>query len=243
MAAARKKGKKGRSTWRIIKRFVLFCFFSSLLYVVICKWIFPPVTITQFVSLVNGEGLKREYVSWSEISANAKLAAIASEDQLFPDHDGFDWKAIEKSVDVEGKKKKAKRPRGAAASTISQQTAKNVFLWQGSGWGRYIRKVPEVYFTKLVEWIWGKQRILEVYLNVAEMGEGIYGIEAASQAYFNKPAGKLSQREAAMIIACLPNPKRFTVKPISKRVQWRAPLIVRQMGNLAGDPDVQALIR
>lgn len=225
---------------RIIKYFFILLA-ASLLYVVVCKFIFPPITITQITSLVQGYGLKRDYVSWGHISANVKLAAIASEDQLFPDHEGFDWKAIEKSLDDKPKRKKA-RAKGAGASTISQQTAKNVFLWQGSGWGKYVRKAPEAFYTKMIEWVWGKERIMEVYLNVIEMGPGIFGIEAASRHYFNKPASQLSRAEAAKIIACLPNPKVYTVVPPSKRVQWRAAHILRQMNNLDGDPDVEQLI-
>ncbi len=203
----------------------------------------PPITVTQFVDLCSGNGLKRNYVSWDEISPNVKLAAIASEDQLFPDHEGFDWKAIEKSIQQEpSRKKKYRKPKGAAASTISQQTAKNVFLWQGSSWTRYVRKVPEVFYTLLIEQIWGKQRIMEVYLNVIEMGHGIYGIEAAAQTYFHKSAKKLSREQAAMIIACLPNPKKFTVVPASKRVRWRTPGILRQMRLIADDPDIHDLI-
>ena len=133
--------------------------------------------------------------------------------------------------------------RGGGASTISQQTAKNVFLWQGSGVSRYIRKVPEFYFTQLIEWTWGKKRIMEVYLNVIEMGPGVFGIEAAAHKYFNKSAKNLSRQEAAMIIACLPNPKRFTVKPTSRWVAWRYPHIMEQMSNLEGDPDVEDVIR
>lgn len=202
----------------------------------------PPITLTQIGSVIEGHGLKRDYVSWDKISPNVKLAAIASEDQLFPIHNGFDWKAIEKSMDDKPRKRKSKRAKGSAASTITQQTAKNVFLWQGSGWGRYVRKAPEAFYTKMIEWIWGKQRILEVYLNVIEMGPGIYGIEAAAQAYFNKPASKLTANEAAMIIACLPNPKRFTVKPVSKRVKWRAPGIQRQMRAIQGDKATHDLV-
>lgn len=228
---------------RIVLRVVLIMFLSSSLYIVVCRWLFPPITITQLASLFQGYGLKRDYVSWSEISPNVKLAAIASEDQLFPEHDGFDWKAIDKSMNGPQKKKKKNRVRGGGASTISQQTAKNVFLWQGSGWGRYLRKVPEFYFTQLIEWGWGKKRIMEVYLNVIEMGPGIYGIEAASQQYFHKHARNLSQAEAAMIISCLPNPKKFTVKPISRRVQWRYPQIMAQMNHLRGDEDIEDLIR
>ena len=124
-------------------------------------------------------------------------------------HNGFDWKAIDKSLNNDSSKNS--RPAGAAASTISQQTAKNVFLFQGEGILRYIRKPLEAVYTKLIEWIWGKQRILEVYLNTVEMGKGIFGIEAAAQQYFHKPAKNLSRNEAAMIIACLPNPKIYTV--------------------------------
>ncbi len=217
-------------------------FVSSLLYVIICKWIMPPVTITQ-ISNAFGYGLKRDYVSGSELSYNAKLAAIASEDQAFPDHTGFDWDAIEKSLKPKKKGKKRKLPLGAGTSTITQQVAKNVFLWQGGGVFKYIRKVPEAYFTLLIELIWGKERILDVYLNVIEMGPGIFGMEAASQAYFGKPAKQLSRAEAAMIIACLPNPKIFTVKPQSRRVSWRYPQILREMHNIEDDPDVLEIIR
>jgi monofunctional biosynthetic peptidoglycan transglycosylase len=186
----------------------------------------PVITLTQIGALVEGHGLKRDYVSWDEISPNVKLAAIASEDQLFPHHNGFDWKALDKSLNGTSKKKRKKKIKGGGASTISQQTAKNVFLWQGSGVGRYIRKVPEFYFTQLIEWTWGKQRILEVYLNVIEMGPGIFGIEAAAQAYFHKT-----------------NPKKFTVKPMSRRVKWRFPNIVSQMNNLNGDPITYDLVQ
>lgn len=171
-----------------------------------------------------------------------KLAAIASEDQLFASHGGFDWKAMDKSINGQTKRRKKKRIRGGGASTISQQTAKNVFLWQGSGWMRYVRKVPEFYFTQIIELTWGKKRILEVYLNAIEMGPGIFGVEAAAQSYFHKPAKNLSQSEAAMIIACLPNPKKFTVKPMSRRVQWRYPQIVAQMNNLSGNPDIEEVL-
>ena len=200
----------------------------------------PPVTLTQIVSLVQGYGLKRDYINGNEIAPAAKLAAMASEDQLFPDHSGFDWKAIEKSLNKNPKKNK--KTRGAGASTISQQVAKNVFLWQGSGIGRYIRKIPEAYFTKMIEWVWGKKRILEVYMNVIEMGPGVFGIEAAAQAYFSKPASILSRPEAAMIISSLPNPKIYTVKPVSRWVAWRHKKVLIEMRHIEDDPDVQDLI-
>lgn len=202
----------------------------------------PPITITQIGNSFS-YGLHRDYVGWNEISYNVKLAAIASEDQAFLDHSGFDWDAIEKSLKPKKKGKKTKIPLGGGASTLTQQVAKNVFLWQGGGITRYIRKVPEMYFTKMIEWLWGKKRILEVYLNVIEMGPGIFGIEAAAQKYFGKSAKNLTRSEATMIIACLPNPKRFTVKPISTRVAWRYPQILREMNNIEDDEDILALIK
>ena len=159
---------------------------------------------------------------------------MASEDQLFPDHNGFDFKSIDKAMKHN---QKSRSLRGA--STISQQVAKNVFLWQHGG---YFRKGLEVYFTFMIEHLWSKKRILEMYLNVAEMGEGVFGVEAAAQKYFNKRAINLTRTEAAMIAACLPNPKGYTVKPLSRHVASRYPWILRQMGNLEGDPDIQALI-
>lgn len=240
--AKKTKTSLGRRIWKWTKRIVLFMFISSLLYVIICRWLMPPITITQIGNSFS-YGLKRDYVSYDEISYNVKLAAIASEDQAFPDHNGFDWNAIEKSLKPKKKNKKQKLPLGAAASTITQQTAKNVFLWQGNGVMKYVRKVPEAYFTLLTELIWRKRRILEVYLNVIEMGPGIFGIEAASQHYFGKHAKDLTREEAAMIIACLPNPKKFTVKPISVRVAWRYPQILTQMRNIENDEDIQAIIK
>lgn len=231
-----------RKIWKTTKRVVLILFLSSLIYTLLCRWVMPPITITQ-ISNAFGYGLKRDYISWDQINPSVKLAAMASEDQAFPDHSGFDWDAIEKSLKPKKKGKKTKIPLGGGASTITQQTAKNVFLWQGGSITKFIRKVPELYFTKLIEWVWGKERILEVYLNVIEMGPGIFGIQAAAKHYFNKDASKLTRAEAAMIIACLPNPKKFSVKPISRRVAWRYPQILKQMHNLEGDEDIKALLR
>lgn len=222
--------------WRFVKRLVLILFIAQLLYIIILKWINPPITLTQLSSWISGDGLKRDYVSDDEISYNMKLAVISSEDQLFPDHTGFDWKSIEKAMKYN--ERKPNRIKGA--STISQQVAKNVFLWQGRSW---MRKGLEVYFTKMIEWIWGKQRILEVYLNVIEMGKGIFGAEAAAQQYFKKTAANLSRREAALIAACLPNPKKFTVKPLSGYVARRSVWVVKQMNFIEGDTDVQNIIK
>jgi len=220
--------------WRKIKRVFLILFIAQFVYIILLKWIDPPFTLTQLGSLITGHGLKRDYVNRNKISSNARLAVISSEDQLFPDHNGFDFKSIEKAMKHN---QKSKSLRGA--STISQQVAKNVFLWQGRSW---IRKGLEVYFTFMIELIWGKKRILQVYMNVAEMGDGVFGIEAASQKYFNKPALNLSRQEAAMIAACLPNPVLYKVKPASSYVHYRSGWIMRQMNNLDNDPDVREII-
>ncbi len=220
------------------KIFLLFVwlFVLQLLYIIFCKWINPPVTLTQVGSIITGHGLKRDYVSYNEMSPNIKLAVMAAEDQLFPDHDGFDLKAIKKAMKYN--EKHPTRRRGA--STISQQVAKNVFLWQGGG---YFRKGLEVYFTFMIEKAWSKKRILQTYLNVAEMGPGIFGVQAAAKAYFKKDAINLTRQEAAMIAACLPNPKKFTVKPLSRYVSMRSSLLLRQMNNLESDPDIRELLK
>jgi monofunctional biosynthetic peptidoglycan transglycosylase len=222
--------------WKLARKIFLFLFIFQFLYIIALKWINPPVTLTQLGSLVSGYGLKRDYVSMDQISSNAKLAVMASEDQLFPDHEGFDFKSIKKAMAYN--ERKPGRVRGA--STISQQVAKNVFLWQGRSW---LRKGLEAYFTFMIEMIWGKKRILEMYLNVSEMGRGVFGIEAAARKHFNKAAVKLTRQEAAMIAACLPNPKTYTIKPLSRNVAVRYPWVLRQMSHLDGDPDVLALIK
>src|SRR5687767_10848837 len=224
-----------KKIWKWTKRIFIFLFFFHLFFIILFKWVNPPVTITQLVSWISGDGLKRDYIHRNKISENAKLAVIAAEDQLFPDHSGFDWKNIKKAMAYN--KKKPNRTRGA--STISQQVAKNVFLWQGRSW---IRKGLEAYFTFMIELIWGKKRILEVYLNVIEMGKGIYGIEAASRSYFNKPALSLTRMEAATIASSLRNPKIYTVRPLSNSVAGRRHWVIQQMNNLESDPDIQKII-
>jgi monofunctional glycosyltransferase len=228
-----------RRIWSVTKRVLLILFVAQFVYIILLKWVDPPITITQFQNWVNGNGLKRNYVNYDEISYHMKLAVIASEDQIFPDHSGFDWKSIEKAMKYN--QKKPGRIHGVrGASTISQQVAKNVFLWQGRDW---IRKGLEAYFTKMIEWIWGKRRILEVYLNVIEMGKGVFGAEAAAKTYFGKTAKRLSRREASMIAAGLPNPKKYSLKPLHHYIIVRSPQIVRQMAFLEKDPDVQKVIK
>ncbi len=196
---------------------------------------FPPITLTQLASVLDGNGLHREYVPLKKISAHAALAVIAAEDQLFSEHYGFDIESIENAIAYN--KKHATKRRGA--STISQQVAKNVFLWQGRSW---LRKGLELYFSLLIETLWSKKRILEMYLNVAEMGRGVFGVEAASKKYFGKPASLLTREEAAKIAACLPNPKRYKVVPLSGYVEARLPWILQQMENLRYDEDVRELL-
>lgn len=221
--------------WRIIKRVILALFILQFLYILLLKWVNPPITLTQLGSWIGGDGLKRSYVSMRDISPYAKLAVISSEDQLFPDHDGFDFKNIEKAMKHNQKSKSLH-----GASTISQQVAKNVFLWQGRNW---LRKGLEVYFTFMIELVWGKKRILEMYLNVSEMGKGVFGIEAAARYYYNKPARTLTRLEAARIAACLPNPRIYTIRPLSAHVASRSAWVIGQMGILQNDPDIQKLLQ
>ncbi len=222
--------------WRRIKRVLLVLFLLHFVYILLLKWVDPPITLTQLGSLITGNGLKRDYVDFSEMSPYAKLAFMAAEDQKFPDHNGFDWKSIGKAMDYN--KKNPNRVRGA--STISQQVAKNVFLWQGRS---SFRKGLEMYFTFMIELVWSKERILEMYLNVAETGKGVFGIEAASHALFKKPARKLTRREAALIASSLPNPKIYTVTPLSRFVAEKYPRVLRHMSNLEGDEDIRKLIQ
>ena len=234
-----KTEKKGRSflarALRFTAKFFLYAFLFSIAYILFCKWINPPITITQIVSVLQGRGLHRKYISIDDMNPNVKLAVMASEDQLFPDHNGFDFKSIQKAMKHNQKNKSLK-----GASTISQQVAKNVFLWQHGG---YFRKALEVYFTFMIEAFWSKKRILEVYLNIAEMGDGIFGAEAASEYYFKRSAKDLTRKQAALIAACLPNPKGYTIKPLSAHVASRYPWILHQMNNLEADPDIKALLK
>ncbi|MBB6326594.1 monofunctional biosynthetic peptidoglycan transglycosylase [Algoriphagus iocasae] len=218
--------------WRFLWKTVMWFFIISVGLTIIYRFVPVPVTplmvIRLFEQTFDSEKkvrLSKDWVPISEISKNAPQAVIAAEDQKFLDHHGFDFEAMKKAW--EGNKK-GKRIKGA--STITQQTVKNVFLWPSRS---YVRKGLEAYFTVLVELIWSKERIIEVYLNVIEMGDGIYGIEAAAQNYYNKPAIKLNRNEAAMIAAVLPNPIRWNPKKPTAYIIGRQGWILRQMNNLA----------
>ncbi len=206
---------------------MLWFFAISIGLVILYKWMPVPVTplmvIRTVQQTVNGDEIvwKHDWEPIDNISKNLQLAVICSEDQNFLNHNGFDMKAIEKAIEYN---KKGKRTRGA--STISQQTAKNVFLWPHRSW---LRKGLEVYFTFLIELIWSKERIMEVYLNSVEMGKGVYGAEAAAQYWFKKPASKLRKQEAAAIAAVLPNPLRYRAHPATNYIQGRKNWISRQI--------------
>lgn len=197
----------------------------SLALTLFFKWIPVPITPLmgiRYFETNSSKVIKHDWVSIDDISKNLQLAVICSEDQNFLNHKGFDYEGIKKAIE---NNKAGKRIKGA--STISQQTAKNVFLWPQRSW---LRKGLEVYFTFLIEVCWSKERILEVYLNSIEMGNGIYGAEAASQFWYKKSAIYLSQQEAAAIAAILPNPRKYKANPATVYIQSRKQWIVKQMG-------------
>lgn len=215
---------------RFIKKITVFFFLSSIISVIILRFVpvyFTPLMGIRIVEQIKEKKkplLKHTWVGYDAISDNMKKAVVASEDQLFFEHAGFDKKQIKKAIE---ENKKRNRPRGA--STISQQTAKNVFLWPQSSW---IRKALETYFTLLIELFWSKERILHVYLNSIETGNGIYGVESVAQLHFNTSAKKLSQSQSALIAATLPNPLRFSSKKPSAYIFKRQAAIQKQMKNI-----------
>jgi monofunctional biosynthetic peptidoglycan transglycosylase len=196
------------------------------------RWIDPPFTAFMVQSRIGAlfsskpYEFRHEWRDWDQISKNAALAVIASEDQMFPEHNGFDFKQIDKALEA---RERGRRVRGA--STISQQVAKNLFLWPGQSW---FRKGLEAGITVLIETFWSKRRILEVYLNVAEFGRGTYGVQAASRRFFGKDASRLTRQDAALLAAVLPAPRRFKVETPSRYVRNRQAWIVRQMDALGG---------
>ena len=208
--------------FRIIRFGLIFFFGTSIIFALLYRFINPPATPLMLIRVVENiaggkkPAITKDWVSLKNISPNLVLAVIASEDNNFESHYGVDFKAIEKAQKLN---KKGRKLRGA--STITQQTAKNTFLWPARS---YLRKGLELYFTGLVELFWGKKRIMEVYLNIIEMGDGIYGAEAASQAYFHKPAKNLTRAEAAAIAAVLPNPRKWHPNAptpyIRKKIGW-----------------------
>ncbi len=212
----------------VLKKFILYFLAISIAWVIIYRFVNPPITplmiIRYLESSSKNKSINKKWKDYDYISENMALAIIAAEDQNFFEHHGFDIEAIEKALH---KNKRVKRIRGA--STISQQVAKNVFLWPSRTW---LRKGLEAYFTPLIEIFWGKKRILEVYMNVAEMGDGIYGAEAAAQVYFKKSAIGLTKGEAALIAAVLPEPRALSPARPSAYLYKRQKWIIEQMNNL-----------
>lgn len=203
------KNSKARKFWKAVGKTVLILFILSILLPILYRWVNPPITTFQCVKAIHeGNGIHKKWVPIEKISPYMYRAAIASEDNYFLGHRGFDVIALNTVVE---ERKSGRRHRGG--STISQQTAKNVFCWPKSSW---VRKGVETYFTFLIETFWSKERIMEVYLNVIEMGPGIYGSEMAAQTYFHCHASQLTAHQAALITACYPNPiKRNPSKPTS----------------------------
>lgn len=212
---------------RFFFRLIIILLLLSVGSVVLYRYVPVPITPLMVRNAIGDaiEGkpirIRHDWVPLTEMSPHLKSAVIASEDQRFYSHDGFDWKEISNAIE---ERRAGKRKRGG--STISQQTAKNVYTFCTSTWAR---KGIETYYTLLIEWIWPKERILEVYLNSIEMGPGIYGAEAVAQEHFGKPAAKLTRAECALVAATLPNPKRYSSKTPSQYMRKRQRDILNQM--------------
>jgi monofunctional biosynthetic peptidoglycan transglycosylase len=225
-------GRRILNFFKWILKFAIFFFVSTVLLVFAMRWI-NPVTSSimiqrQISALFEGEFelVKYHWVDYDDVSKFMPIAIVAAEDQNFPKHFGFDFKQIEKALK---ENKRGRRVRGA--STITQQVAKNLFLWEGKS---FFRKGIEAYFTLLIELLWDKQRIIEVHMNIAEMGDKIFGVGTASVAYFKKPAAGLNIRQAALLAAILPNPKKYSAVKPSGYVRGRQNWIVRQINSLGG---------
>ncbi|KAF1069994.1 MAG: Biosynthetic peptidoglycan transglycosylase [Pseudomonas citronellolis] len=221
-----------RTLFRRLLRYVLYFMFASAAVVLVLRWVPPPGSMLmverKIGSWIDGKpiDLQREWRSWDEISDNLKVAVMAGEDQKFPDHHGFDMPAIQQAL---LHNERGHSVRGA--STISQQVAKNLFLWPGRSW---LRKGLEAWFTVLLETLWPKQRILEVYLNSAEWDEGVFGAQAAARHHFGTDASRLSAQQASLLAAVLPNPRHWSAGRPGSYVRQRAAWIRQQMGQLGG---------
>jgi len=225
VARARQPGRLHQIGW-LLTRLIAAFLFLSVFMVVVYRFVPVPVTLTM---IFDPNGITKEWVPLAKIDRNMVDAAIAGEDGKFCQHHGFDQTAILKAWE---RNQEGGRIRGG--STISQQTAKNVFLWQGGG---YVRKALEAWFTVLIETIWGKRRIMEVYLNVAETGIGTYGVEAAAQRYYQKPAAQLSRVEAARIAAAFPQPKVRAVTGATGFTRRHGNVIAARVNTVRDDYD------
>ena len=222
-----------RRVYRFILRVILLAILAfillSLLLVLPFRWFNPPITMVMADRWIHSSEdfqLRKTWLSWDEIPKHAALAVVASEDQKFPLHSGFDLKAIQQALN-----ERERRGGLRGASTISQQVAKNMYLWTGRSW---FRKGLEVWFTMLIELTWSKQRILEVYLNIAEWGEGVFGLEAASQHHFSRSAANLTPMQAALLASTLPSPLNYNPARPAQHLYKRAGWNLQQQRRLGG---------
>lgn len=232
-AVLKAKAKRRRWLRRLLLGLPLLFVCATAGPVLLLRWVDPPTSAFMLArqqqawrSDTAGFQLRYEWRDWKQLSPQLPIALVAAEDQKFPLHRGFDMDAIDKAL---SHNERGGRVRGA--STISQQVAKNLFLWSGRSW---LRKGLEAWFTVLIESLWSKQRILEVYANIAEFGDGVYGVEAAAQQFFRKPASRLTARESALLAAVLPSPRRYSAARPGPYVQQRARWIERQVRQLGG---------
>ncbi|KAE8439495.1 MULTISPECIES: monofunctional biosynthetic peptidoglycan transglycosylase [Halomonadaceae] len=228
-----------RLLWRLVWRGALGFVVLSVALVLLFRFVPPPGSMVmverKVQSWINSEpiDIQRQWRSWEQLSSNAKLAVISAEDQRFPQHRGFDFVEMRRAWEAS---RDGERLRGA--STLSQQTAKNVFLWTGRSW---VRKGLEAWFTLLIETLWGKQRILEVYLNVAEWDTGVFGLEAAANHYFGASGSALTERQASLLAAILPSPRTRSASRPDAQVERRSQWIRQQMRNLGGTAYLERL--
>lgn len=228
-----------RLLWRLLWRGALGFVMLSVALVLLFRFVPPPGSMVmverKVQSWINSEpiNIQRQWRGWEQLSSNAKLAVISAEDQRFPQHRGFDFVEMRRAWEAS---RDGGRLRGA--STLSQQTAKNVFLWSGRSW---IRKGLEAWFTLLIETLWGKQRILEVYLNVAEWDTGVFGLEAAASHYFGASGSALTERQASLLAAILPSPRTRSASRPDAQVERRSQWIRQQMRNLGGTAYLERL--
>ncbi|RYU76745.1 monofunctional biosynthetic peptidoglycan transglycosylase [Hymenobacter persicinus] len=239
--------KYARPAARILLQVLAALFLTSVAWVLVYRWVSPPATWLMLDRRAHapvgkgyygireeGRRISYDFKGLDEVSAHVPLALIAAEDQLFLQHHGFDFNALQHAVKVNWNGKKL-----VGGSTISQQVAKNVFLWHGRS---YVRKAAEAYFTVLIELLWSKRRIMEMYLNVAEMGDCIFGVEAAAERYFHKPADRLSPAEAALLAGVLPNPLRFRASNPGPAARAKQQRVMRNMRRLGGTRYIQAIL-
>jgi monofunctional biosynthetic peptidoglycan transglycosylase len=226
----------------LLIKLVLIMFLLSIVWVLVYKWFSPPATLHMIERRAqagqknkNVPQIRYEFVELEEVSSQVPLALMAAEDQLFMTHNGFDYQAMKGAF-----QKNRNSKRIAGGSTISQQVAKNVFLWHGRS---YLRKLVEAYFTVLIEFFWSKHRIMEVYLNIAETGDQLFGIEAAARKYYQVPAKKLTASQAAMIASVLPNPVKYTVKNPSANIYKKRKVVLRNMRQMGGTASIKLLLQ